>query len=46
MTTSQAPVVFITIKPLFFGKCGYCGKWASECQFCRYGDNLWTEGKM
>lgn len=22
-----------------FGPCGYCGKYASECQFCKHGDN-------
>ena len=22
-----------------FGPCGYCGKYANECQFCKHGDN-------
>ena len=38
MTTSQAPVVWIK---LYFGPCGYCGKYASDCQFCKHGDNDW-----
>lgn len=36
MTTSQAPVVWIK---LYFGQCNYCGKYVSECQFCKHGDN-------
>lgn len=39
MTTSQAPVVIIFNKLPSFGPCGYCGKYASECQFCKHGDN-------
>ena len=39
-------MTFIPIKILAFGKCGYCGQWPSECQFCKNGDNIWTEGKM
>lgn len=30
----------IYIKPLKFGPCSYCGKWVSDCQFCKHGDNV------
>lgn len=27
-------------KVIMFGPCGYCGKYASDCQFCKHGDNV------